>query len=51
MVWHVRVDGSKVGFVGVAMASALMAACTALLIAALGKTPNAARGASVLATL
>ena len=51
IVWQVRIDGSKVGFVGVAVASALMAASYGLLIAALGKTPNAARGASVLATL
>jgi len=51
IVWHVRIDGSKVGFVGVAVASALMAASYGLLIAALGKTPNAARGVSVLATL
>jgi len=51
IVWHVRIDGSKAGFVGVAIASALMAASYGLLIAALGKTPNAARGASVLATL
>jgi ABC-2 type transport system permease protein len=51
IVWHVRIDGSKAGFVGVAVASALMAASYGLLIAALGKTPNAARGASVLATL
>jgi ABC-2 type transport system permease protein len=51
IVWHVRIDGSKVGFVGVAVASALMAASYGLLIAALGQTPNAARGAAVLATL
>lgn len=51
VVWHVRIDGSKIGFVGVAVASALMAASYGLLIASLGKTPNAARGASVLATL
>jgi ABC-type multidrug transport system permease subunit len=51
IVWHVRIDGSRVGFVGVAVASALMAASYGLLIAALGKTPNAARGVSVLATL
>jgi ABC-2 type transport system permease protein len=51
IVWHVRIDGSRAGFVGVAVASALMAASYGLLIAALGKTPNAARGASVLATL
>jgi ABC-2 type transport system permease protein len=51
LVWRVRVEGSMAGFVGVAVASALMAASYGLLIAALGKTPNAARGASVLATL
>ena len=51
VVWHVRVDGSMAGFIGVAIASALMAASYGLLIAALGKTPSAARGASVLATL
>jgi ABC-2 type transport system permease protein len=51
VVWHVRIDGSWAGFIGVALASALMAATYGLLIAALGKTPNAARGASVLATL
>jgi ABC-2 type transport system permease protein len=51
IVWHVRIEGSKIGFVGVAVASALMAASYGLLIAALGKTPNAARGASMLATL
>src|SRR5205085_11083906 len=39
------------GFFGVAVASALMSAAYGLLIAALGKTPNAARGASVFATL
>ena len=51
LVWHVRIDGSVAGFLGVSIASALMAASYGLLIAALGKTPNAARGASVLATL
>jgi ABC-2 type transport system permease protein len=51
LVWRVRVEGSMAGFVGVAVASALMSASYGLLIAALGKTPNAARGASVLATL
>jgi ABC-2 type transport system permease protein len=51
VVFHVRIDGSWAGFLGVAIASALMAASYGLLIAALGKTPSAARGASVLATL
>lgn len=51
VVWGVRIEGSIAGFIGVTIASALMAAAYGLLIAALGKTPNAARGASVLATL
>jgi ABC-2 type transport system permease protein len=51
LVWRVRIEGSLAGFIGVAVASALMAASYGLLIAALGKTPNAARGASVFATL
>jgi ABC-2 type transport system permease protein len=51
LVWGVRIQGSLVGFIGVAIASALMAASYGLLIASLGKTPNAARGASVFATL
>jgi ABC-2 type transport system permease protein len=51
LVWHVRIDGSAAGFIGVAIMSALMAASYGLLIAALGRTPSAARGASVLATL
>jgi ABC-2 type transport system permease protein len=51
IVWRVRVEGSVPGFLGVSIASALMAASYGLLVASLGKTPNAARGASVLATL
>jgi len=51
IVWGVRIQGSVAGFLGVAIASALMAAAYGLLIAALGKTPNAARGASAFATL
>jgi ABC-2 type transport system permease protein len=51
LVWGVRIEGSVAGFIGVTIASALMAASYGLLVAALGKTPNAARGASVLATL
>jgi ABC-2 type transport system permease protein len=51
VVWRVRVDGSIPGFLGVSIASAVMAASYGLLVASLGKTPNAARGASVLATL
>jgi ABC-2 type transport system permease protein len=51
LVWGVRIEGSIAGFIGVAIASALMAASYGLLIASLGKTPNAARGVSVFATL
>jgi ABC-2 type transport system permease protein len=51
LVWGVRIEGSIAGFIGVTIASALMTAAYGLLVAALGKTPNAARGASVLATL
>ena len=51
VVWHVRIDGSVLGFVAVAITSAMMAASYGLLISALGRTPSTARGASVLATL
>ena len=45
------IAGSLVGFLGVGVACAMMAASYGLLIASLGKTPNAARGASIFATL
>jgi ABC-2 type transport system permease protein len=51
LVWHVRIAGSLAGFLGVGIACALMAAGYGLLVASLGKTPNAARGASIFATL
>jgi ABC-2 type transport system permease protein len=51
LVWHVRIEGSVAGFIAVAVLSAMMAASYGLLVAALGKTPNAARGVSVFATL
>jgi ABC-2 type transport system permease protein len=47
----VRIDGSALGFVGVAMAFALLTASFGLLIAALGKTPEATRGLAIFATL
>jgi ABC-2 type transport system permease protein len=47
----VRVDGSKVGFVGVTLAFGLLTATFGLLLAALGKTPEATRGLAILATL
>jgi ABC-2 type transport system permease protein len=51
LVWHVRIEGSVVGFIAVVLGSALMGASYGLLVAALGKTPNTARGASTFATL
>jgi ABC-2 type transport system permease protein len=47
----VRIEGSFVGFVAIALAFALLTSTFGLLIAALGKTPEATRGLAVLATL
>lgn len=47
----VRVDGSWIGLVLVVLAFALLNASLGLLIAALGNSPDAARGLSILATL
>jgi ABC-2 type transport system permease protein len=47
----VRIEGSVVGFMGVAIAFALLTACFGLLIASLGKTPEATRGLAIFATL
>lgn len=47
----VRIDGSVPGFIGVLIAFALMTAGFGLLIAALGRTPEATRGLAILATL
>ena len=49
--FKVRVDGSVIGFLAVLVAFALLTACFGLLIAALGKTPEATRGLAILATL
>ena len=51
VVFKVRIDGSVPGFLMVAAATALMASNFGLLIAALGRTPGATRGVSILATL
>jgi ABC-2 type transport system permease protein len=51
VVFHVRIDGSVIGFFSVAVACSLMAATFGLLIAALGQTPQAARGVSTFAVL
>jgi ABC-2 type transport system permease protein len=50
-LFHVRFSGSLAGFVLVSIAYALTASTFGLLIAALGKTPQAARGISVMAVL
>jgi ABC-2 type transport system permease protein len=50
-VFKVRIDGSVIGFVAVLVAFALLTASFGLLIAALGKTPEATRGLAILATL
>jgi ABC-2 type transport system permease protein len=47
----VRIDGSVVGFIGVAIAFAFLTASFGLLVAALGKTPEATRGLAIFATL
>jgi ABC-2 type transport system permease protein len=50
-LFGVRVEGSFVGFVGVLLSIAFMASTFGLLIAALGKTPEATRGISIFAVL
>lgn len=51
LLYGVRVNGSMLGFVGIAMAFALTTAAFGLLIAALGQTPEATRGLAIFATL
>jgi ABC-2 type transport system permease protein len=51
LVFGVRVSGSMAGFLGVAAAFAVMTAAFGLLIASLGKTPEATRGLTILVTL
>jgi ABC-2 type transport system permease protein len=50
-VFGVRIEGSVIGFIGVSIAFALLASTFGLLIAALGRTPEATRGIAILATL
>jgi ABC-2 type transport system permease protein len=47
----VRIDGSSAGFVAVALAFSLLTATFGLLIAAIGRTPEATRGIAIVATL
>jgi len=50
-IFKVRIDGSVPGFVGIAVAFALLTSSFGLLIAAIGKTPEATRGLAIFATL
>jgi ABC-2 type transport system permease protein len=50
-VFGVRIDGSVAGFVAIAIAFALLTSSFGLLIAAIGKTPEATRGLAIFATL
>jgi ABC-2 type transport system permease protein len=50
-IFHVRIDGSIAGFVAIAIAFALLTSSFGLLIAAIGKTPEATRGLAIFATL
>jgi ABC-2 type transport system permease protein len=50
-IFHVRIEGSVAGFVGIAVAFALLTSSFGLLIAAIGKTPEATRGLAIFAAL
>ncbi|MBS1858106.1 MAG: ABC transporter permease [Acidobacteria bacterium] len=51
VVWGVKIEGSVPGFVAVCAAFSVMTATFGLLVAVLGKTPEGARGISILVTL
>src|SRR5262249_31015578 len=51
VVFRVRVQGSMVGFLGICVAFSLVTAAFGLLIASLGRTPEAARGLAIFASL
>jgi ABC-2 type transport system permease protein len=51
LMFGFRIDGSVPGFLGICIAFALLTASFGLLIAAIGKTPEATRGLAILATL
>jgi ABC-2 type transport system permease protein len=51
VVFGVKIEGSFAGFLGVCVAFAIMTATFGLLIAVLGKTPEATRGIAILVTL
>ena len=50
-VFGVRVNGSAIGLVAVVLATALASASFGLMIAALGRSPEATRGLAILVTL
>ena len=50
-IFGVRIDGSVAGFLAIAVAFALLTSSFGLLIAAIGKTPEATRGLAIFATL
>ena len=51
LMFKVRIEGSIIGFIAVAVACSLMAATFGVLVAAIGRTPATARGVSSLAVL
>jgi ABC-2 type transport system permease protein len=51
IVFKVRIEGSVLGFVGISIGVATMAASFGLLVAALGNTPASARGVTTFAIL
>ncbi len=51
LVFEVRITGDLLGFLGVGLCFAIMTATFGLLIAAFGKTPEAARSMAIFATL
>jgi ABC-2 type transport system permease protein len=51
LLFGVRITGSTLGFLGVGLCFTLVTATFGLLIAAFGRTPEAARGLAVFATL
>jgi len=51
VVFKVRIEGSVVGFVAVAVSFAVLTSCLGLLIAAIGRTPEATRGMAIVLTL
>ena len=51
LIFKVRIDGSVPGFIGIAIAFALLTSSFGLLIASIGKTPEATRGLAIFATL